>query len=79
MERSMTVTELVQGTGMKQGNVSKQLGVLLDARFVRKEKEGNFARYSIADPTLITLCQLMCARMEESAKRHFEAVRRRGV
>ena len=75
MERSLTVTELVERTGMKQGNVSKQLGMLLDARFVSKEKEGNFARYSIADPTLLSLCQLMCGRIEQQAKRHFDAVK----
>lgn len=68
MSGSMTVTELVEETEMKQGNVSKHLGVLLDARFVAKEREGNFARYSIADEKLFALCELMCSRIEQDAR-----------
>jgi DNA-binding transcriptional ArsR family regulator len=68
MERSMTVSELVEATGMQQGNVSKHLGVLLSAGVVAREPEGNFARYSIADSTVSPLCDLMCARVEERAR-----------
>ena len=64
----LTVSDLMLATGMKQGNVSKHLGVLLEARFVAKEKEGNFARYSIADLNLFALCELMCGRMEQEAR-----------
>ena len=55
----MTGSEL---TGMKQGNVSKHLGVLLNARFVARRREGNFARYALADKRLYQLCELMCMR-----------------
>ncbi|HWL53268.1 MAG TPA: metalloregulator ArsR/SmtB family transcription factor [Chthoniobacteraceae bacterium] len=72
MAGPMTVTELVEATGMKQGNVSKHLGVLHGVRFVAREKAGNFARYSIADPRLHTLCQLMCERVEEDARATLE-------
>ena len=74
MSKAMTVTELIVATGMKQGNVSKHLGVLLDARFVAKEKEGNFARYSIIDPKLFALCELMCGRVEEDARIRLNAL-----
>ena len=63
-----TVTELVVSTGLKQGNVSKHLGMLYGARFVSREKEGNFARYALADPDLFTLCELMCTRIDREAK-----------
>jgi ArsR family transcriptional regulator len=69
-----TVTELVETTGLKQGNVSKQLGILLAARFVAKEKEGNFARYSLADPTLYMLCDLVCGRIESLAALHLQSL-----
>lgn len=72
MGDSMTVTELIEATGMRQGNVSKHLGVLLSARFVAREKEGNFARYSVSDPNLFTLCELMCGRIEEDARRRLQ-------
>lgn len=65
---SLTVTELVESTGMKQGNVSKHLGVLLQARYVTRDREGNFAHYRLADPRLPALCALMCERIEEDLK-----------
>ena len=37
MGKTMTVTELIDATGLKQGNVSKHLGALYDARFVAKK------------------------------------------
>ena len=69
MAGPQTVTELVAATGLKQGNVSKHLGVLYGARFVDREKEGNFARYSIADADLFTLCELMCTRIDRDVKK----------
>jgi len=74
MGRPRTVTELVEATGFKQGNVSKQLGLLLTARFVAKEKDGNFARYSITDPTLHALCELVCGRIEAAAQERLQAL-----
>lgn len=74
MDRPRTVTELVDATGFKQGNVSKQLGLLLTARFVAKEKDGNFARYSITDPTLHALCELVCGRIEAAAQERLQAL-----
>lgn len=68
MTGPQTVTQLVAATGLKQGNVSKHLGVLYGARFVNREKEGNFARYSIADADLFTLCELMCSRIDRDVK-----------
>jgi DNA-binding transcriptional ArsR family regulator len=67
MERSMNVSELMQATGMKQGNVSKHLAMLLNVGVVAREQEGNFAHYSIADRTVFALCSLMCARVEQRA------------
>ncbi len=74
MERALTVTELMEVTGMKQGNVSKHLGVLLTARFVRREREGNFARYEVADPRVFDLCHLMCARIEDDVRQRVAAL-----
>ena len=69
LERPMTVSELIEATGMRQGNVSKHLGTLLLGGFVAREREGNFARYAIADPTVASLCMLMCSRIEAQALR----------
>lgn len=75
MDGPRTVTELIQITGMKQGNVSKHLGLLQQARFVSRERQGNFARYAIRDPRLYQLCELMCQRIEEDALERSQALR----
>jgi DNA-binding transcriptional ArsR family regulator len=62
-----TVTELVEATGMKQGNVSKQLGILHDALLLVRTREGNFIRYAIGDDTIIQLCNLVCRKIENDA------------
>lgn len=74
MESPKTVTELVEATGMKQGNVSKHLGMLAGVRFVSKSREGNFIRYAIADPRILTLCELMCGRVTEEARARLAAL-----
>lgn len=55
-----TVGELRDATGASQQNVSKHLGVLLNAGIVSRAKEGNFARYSIADDTVLAVCEQVC-------------------
>ncbi len=74
MGMPLTVTKLVRTTGLKQGNVSKHLAMLFDARLLVWEKEGNFARYSIADPCLVELCDLVCHRIAQEAKRRLSAL-----
>ena len=75
MQEPHTVSELMEATDMRQGNVSKHLALLLSAGFVERTSEGNFARYSLADPTVIRLCEMMCARVEDHALRRVKALR----
>lgn len=69
-----TVGDLVDATGLKQGNVSKHLGLLLTEGLVAREKDGNFAHYSIAEPLLVELCGLVCRRSQEKAKRQVRSL-----
>ncbi len=55
-----TVGELQEATGASQQNVSKHLGVLLNAGMVSRTKHGNRACYAIADETVFQLCELVC-------------------
>jgi DNA-binding transcriptional ArsR family regulator len=59
-ESDATVQELREATGASQQNVSKHLGVLLGAGLVSRSKDGNFARYAIADPGVFDLCEQVC-------------------
>ncbi|MGZ4335415.1 MAG: ArsR/SmtB family transcription factor [Gaiellaceae bacterium] len=62
-----TVTELTRATGSTQQNVSKHLSILLQAGIVARRKDGNFAYYRIADPTVLALCETVCRSLNGSA------------
>jgi DNA-binding transcriptional ArsR family regulator len=55
-----TVSELREATGASQQNVSKHLGVLLEAGIVRRAKRGTSSIYSIADEGVFDLCEQVC-------------------
>ena len=60
-----SVGELVEATGASQQNVSRHLRVLLDAGLVARAKQGNFARYSVADEGVFELCEQVCGGLRE--------------
>ena len=55
-----TAAELQAATGASQQNVSKHLGMLVDAGMVGRVKEGTRAVFSIADESLFRLCEQVC-------------------
>jgi DNA-binding transcriptional ArsR family regulator len=59
-EHDATVTELHEALGASQQNVSKHLGVLLQAGIVSRTKQGTSARYAIADDGVFALCEHVC-------------------
>jgi len=65
-----TVTEIVDETGLSQGNVSKHLKLLNAHGFVARRKEGLHVFYEIADPSVFRLCDLMCDHLQSQARSH---------
>ncbi len=65
-ERS--VGELAQLCGFSAANVSRHLTLLTQHGLVKREPRGNSAIYSIADPSVYALCDLVCG----SIARRFE-------
>ncbi len=61
----MTVQALAQATGQSQQNTSKHLRHLADAGVVAGRRDGMHVHYSITDPTLRALCDLVCQSIEE--------------
>jgi DNA-binding transcriptional ArsR family regulator len=59
-EGEATVTELQHTLGASQQNVSKHLAILHGAGMVNRTKDGNHARYSIADEGVFELCEQVC-------------------
>lgn len=69
-----TVGELVELLEAGQANVSKHLGLLLDAGLVRRRKEGLNAFYTVADDSIFALCELVCASLDERLGAQRDAV-----
>ena len=70
-ERS--VGELVATTGGTQGNVSRHLQTLTQAHVLARRREGLQVFYSIADPSIFRLCELVCGSLEKSLARQADA------
>ncbi len=58
-EGEQNVTQIVQGTGLGQANVSKQLQLLARAGLVTREQRGIKVYYQVANPALFELCDLV--------------------
>jgi len=63
-EREASVSELCEATGASQQNVSKHLGVLLEAGIVGRRKDGNQVFYSIVDERIFRLCEEVCGGLQ---------------
>ncbi|HTY55105.1 MAG TPA: metalloregulator ArsR/SmtB family transcription factor [Candidatus Binataceae bacterium] len=60
-----SVSALADKVGSTQPNVSKHLKILQDAGLLKRRQQGNSALYSIADPMVFELCELICSRLRE--------------
>jgi DNA-binding transcriptional ArsR family regulator len=56
----ITVSELAGVVGEAAPNVSQHLSRLLAADIVGRRRDGRTVRYSVADPTIRPLCDLVC-------------------
>jgi len=74
-EGPASVGELVERSGLKQANVSKQLGILQTAGIITRRQDGNRAIYSIKMPLVFDLCALVCRGVAEQAAEHAESLR----
>ena len=75
-ESEMSVCELVEATGAGQANVSKHLGILLDAGLVSRRREGLNVFYRIADQTIFDLCSSVCDSLGSRLTAQQEAIKR---
>jgi DNA-binding transcriptional ArsR family regulator len=68
----MTVTELMEKTGLGQANASKHLQLLHGLGFVERRKDGLYVRYRLGDDSVLQLCDIMCGRLVEEARQRSE-------
>ena len=60
MAGEAAVGEIAEDIGQSQPNVSRHLGGLKRAGFVAGRRDGQSIYYSISDPVVVKLCELMC-------------------
>lgn len=59
-----SVGEVTEALGGSQQNVSKHLAALLSEGFVSRRKQGTSSLYRISDPSVLELCDRVCAGIE---------------
>lgn len=62
-----TTGALAERTGLAAANVSQHLSRLMAAGLVSRRREAQHAYYTIADPTLASLCDLVCTSVRDRA------------
>ncbi len=59
-----SVQDLARATGHSQANVSKHLLLMAGEGLLGRRKDGLHVRYAIQDPTLSTLCNVVCGQIQ---------------
>jgi len=63
-----TVNELAEQIQGNQANVSRHLTAMFEAGILGRRREGNSVYYSIADPVVFKLCELVCNSTREQIR-----------
>ena len=74
-EKPSSVSNLVARLDARQANVSKQLGILHAAGLLTRERRGSLVCYSIGEPMIFDLCELVCDKLRRDAARQVEALK----
>jgi DNA-binding transcriptional ArsR family regulator len=56
----LSVSEIIEITGLGQANVSKHLKLLTNAGVLSRSQQGIYVIYRIANPVIFPLCDLVC-------------------
>ena len=70
----MTVTEIVESTGLSQSNISNHLACLRDCGLVTAEQEGRYVRYRLSDPRVEKLLALADELLADVARGVYECI-----
>ena len=71
----LTVSELVEATGLSQPNVSNHLGCLRDCGLVVAEQEGRYVTYHLSDDRVGELLSLAESLLADVARGIYECTR----
>ncbi|SRR5579885_304606 len=68
------VGELVRLSGAGQPNVSKHLAALAQGGLIKRHKVGTSIYYAVADPAVYTLCDVVCASVQQRIAQEAQAL-----
>ena len=71
----LTVTEVIDATGLTQSNVSNHLACLWDCGLVIREQQGRYVRYRLSDDRVVALLGLADELLADVAKGVYECTR----
>jgi len=71
----MSVSEIMAATGLGQANVSKHLKLLHQAGIIARQPQGVSVYYSVSDPLIFDLCELVCQRLAERLEAQSEQLK----
>jgi DNA-binding transcriptional ArsR family regulator len=69
----LSVSELVEQTGLTQANASRHLQRLIGSGILKRRKEGLNVYYAIADTGILDLCETVCGSVQQRLERHVQA------
>jgi len=61
-----SVGQLVDSLGATQANVSRHLKVMVDAGLLARRPSGTSAYYSVSDPAVFRICEVVCDSLADS-------------
>lgn len=69
------VTQIIEMTGLGQANVSKHLKMLAQAGIVSRDQQGVCVFYTIANPFVFELCELVCNSLSIQIQQQAEQIK----
>ena len=63
-----SVNDIVASISTSQANISKQLKTLYEADLLLREQRGTQVFYSISEPLVFDLCELVCYKLNRRAR-----------
>jgi DNA-binding transcriptional ArsR family regulator len=63
-----SVNDIVASLSTSQANISKQLKTLYEADLLIREQRGTQVFYSISEPLVFDLCELVCSKLNRRAR-----------
>ena len=73
--RPMTVSEIVEATGLSQSNTSNHLGCLRDCGLVNTLQQGRYTSYQLADARVAEILEMVEELLADVAKGVYECTR----